>query len=76
MVLPGARSHNLVKKRFTRSAVFHVIGIEGSNVYLPQVKIKKGRAYLTVESMLPVMTWGSDSWHLTSATVPVWPERT
>ena len=30
----------------------------------------------TVESMLPVMTWGSDSWHFTSATVAVWPAKT
>ena len=37
---------------------------------------KNAKAYLTVESILPVMTCGSDSWHLTSATVPVWPERT
>lgn len=28
-----------------------------------------------VESMDPVMTCGSDSWHLTSETVAVWPER-
>ena len=29
-----------------------------------------------VESILPVITWGSDSWHLTSATVAVWPAKT
>src|SRR5436190_15042610 len=28
------------------------------------------------ESREPVMTCGSDSWHFTSATVAVWPERT
>lgn len=32
--------------------------------------------YRTVESMLPVITCGSDSWHLTSAIVPVCPART
>lgn len=32
--------------------------------------------HLTVESMLPVMTCGSDSWHLTSEMVAVWPART
>jgi hypothetical protein len=30
----------------------------------------------TVESMLPVMTCGSESWHLTSAMVAVCPDRT
>jgi hypothetical protein len=44
-----------------------------------EVQEARGKAdetHRTVESMLPVMTCGSDSWHLTSATVAVWPERT
>jgi hypothetical protein len=33
-------------------------------------------AYRTVESILPVIICGSESWHLTSETVPVCPVRT
>ena len=36
----------------------------------------KETTHRTVESMDPVITCGSESWHLTSATVAEWPERT
>ena len=60
IVLPAAKSQSLPNHSLVQAEQYHF----------------PSAAHRTVESIDAVMTCGSDSWHLTSDTVAVWPVKT